>query len=65
MWTLGVVAYLVLAGPLLQSGMTEDAAHAHIMTGKALFKGEGWGSRSAQASDFVTRLLQVGKHERA
>lgn len=59
MWTLGVLAYLVLMGPFPQPGMTQEAAWASIMVGKPLFKGRGWKGRSPEAADFVSRLLQV------
>lgn len=59
MWMLGALAWLVLAGPLPQPGMSQEAARASIMVGKPSFKGGGWAFRSPEAADFVTRLLQV------
>lgn len=59
MWMLGALAWLVLAGALTQPGMSQEAARASIMVGKPSFKGAEWGSRSPEAADFVTRLLQV------
>ncbi|CAM9514821.1 unnamed protein product [Scytosiphon promiscuus] len=63
MWMLGVLAWLILTGPLPQPGMSQESAWAGIMVGKPPFKGEGWAGRSPQAVDFVSRLLQkdVGK----
>eukprot|EP00752_Nemacystus_decipiens_P012366 g10961.t2 len=58
MWMLGALAWLVLAGPLPQPGMSQEAARTSIMVGKPSFKGGGWASRSPEAADFVTRLLQ-------
>lgn len=59
MWMLGALAWLILTGPLPQPGMSQEAAWASIMVGKPSFKGEGWAGRSAEAVDFVSRLLQV------
>lgn len=59
MWMLGALAWLVLAGPLPQPGVSVEAARASIMVGKPSFKAGGWVARSPQAADFVTRLLQV------
>eukprot|EP00903_Cladosiphon_okamuranus_P018338 g16870.t1 len=58
MWMLGALAWLVLAGPLPQPGMSVEAAWTSIMVGKPSFKGGGWAARSPQAADFVTHLLQ-------
>ncbi|CAN0169053.1 unnamed protein product, partial [Hapterophycus canaliculatus] len=58
MWMLGALTWLILAGPLPQPGMSQESAWANIMVGKPSFKGEGWAGRSAEAVDFVSRLLQ-------
>ncbi|CBJ30894.1 n/a [Ectocarpus siliculosus] len=58
MWMLGALAWQVLTGPLPQPGMSQQAGWATIMLGKPSFKSAGWASRSPEAVDFVSRLVQ-------
>ncbi|CAN0298561.1 unnamed protein product, partial [Ectocarpus sp. 4 AP-2014] len=58
MWMLGVLAWQVLTGPLPQPGMSQEAGWATVMLGKPSFKSAGWASRSPEAVDFVSRLVQ-------
>lgn len=59
MWMVGVLAWLILAGPFPQAGMSQEAAWSSIMVGKPAFKGSGWANRSLEAADFVSQLIQV------
>ena len=59
MWTLGALTWQVLAGPLPQRGITQEAAWSSIVVGRPTFKGKGWADRSPEAADFVSRLLKV------
>ncbi|CAN0573436.1 unnamed protein product, partial [Laminaria digitata] len=64
MWMLGALAWVVLAWPLPQAGMSQESACASIMMGKPSYKGAGWSNKSPEAAQFVSRLLQVGAGRR-
>lgn len=58
LWSLGVIAFILIAGYMPFSG-SEEVQTKNIMLGKYTMKKERWANISKDATDFVQRLLHV------
>jgi len=63
LWSLGVIAFILLAGYMPFSG-SEAVQTKNIMLGKYTLKKERWSTISKEATDFVQQLLQVDPEKR-
>ena len=57
MWSLGVIGFFVLSGRLPFPGRTEEDKEDAIMRGKYSMSSTRWAQVSADAKDFVSKLL--------
>ena len=66
MWSLGVVAHVILAGKLPFNGRNDDEKEARILRHTVLsFAGaRTWGTVSDAAKDFIQKLLNPDEHTR-
>lgn len=63
-WSVGVLAYMLLSNQLAFFGKTRRHVINKIMKGKYNFEGKRWGLASTEAKAFVSTLLQVNESER-
>lgn len=59
MWSLGVIAYILLSGEAPFTGRNDASTLRRIREGTYLFGAQRWGHISDLAKDFVSKLLQV------
>ena len=64
MWSVGVVAYILLCGYPPFNGATNCQTHAAILRGRVQFHAEDWSCISNVAMDFILRLLQKDPRRR-
>jgi calcium/calmodulin-dependent protein kinase I len=66
MWALGVTIYILLAAkkPFPKVGQNKAMQRCKILNGEYDFFGEVWRHISAEAKDFITKLLQLRPNER-
>ena len=64
MWSIGVITYILLCGFPPFYGDTIPEMFEQIMAGSYDFPSEYWGSISAAAKDFVSKLLLVDVKKR-
>jgi serine/threonine protein kinase len=57
-WSIGVVAYILLCGYPPFNGSNDEKIHESILAGKLRFNGKGWGDKSRDAKDFISCLLR-------
>jgi len=63
LWSLGIIAFILLVGYMPFSG-SEEKQTRDILAGKYNVKKDRWASVSPEATDFVTKLLQVNAEVR-
>ena len=64
MWSMGVVAYILLCGYPPFNGSDSPQVHRSVLSGRLRFPAEDWGRTSKDARDFVRRLLQKDPRRR-
>lgn len=64
MWSIGVIAYMLLSGRPPFYGNTDDETLARVRTGKFTFPPSAFEQVSEQAKDFISRLLVVDQTQR-
>lgn len=63
-WSIGVIAYILLCGYPPFDGVTERITYQNIFTGHFTFPLPGWGKISCSAKEFICFLLTVDQFER-
>ena len=63
-WSLGVMAYIILSGIPPFNGGTDSEIMSAIRSGKFNFKHSVWGGISGNAKDFITSLLTYDPKKR-
>jgi serine/threonine protein kinase len=63
MWSVGVITYALLSGRLPWSD-DDRLRNAEILRAKYSFNGEPWGDISAEAKDFISKLIKKNPAER-
>lgn len=64
MWSIGVIAYMLLSGRPPFYGNTDDETLARVRAGKFTFPPSAFEQVSEQAKDFISRLLVVDQTQR-
>ena len=64
LWSMGVIAYIILCGYPPFNGRDNDETHRCVMRGKYCFPSEEWKDISRDAMDFIYRLLQMDPRRR-
>ncbi|KAL7537060.1 hypothetical protein ACHAWF_005662 [Thalassiosira exigua] len=64
LWSVGVVAYLLLSGRLPFRGKTNEEVFEAVRGGKVRYPAEEWGTTSPEGRDFVAKLLKVNPKKR-
>lgn len=64
MWSMGVITYMLLSGKPPFAAREDSAILAKVRKGKYNFSGETWKAVSADAHDFVQRLLEANPKKR-
>lgn len=64
MWSIGVIAYILLCGFPPFFGDTVPEMFEQIMAGSFDFPAEYWGDVSKEAKDFISKLLVVSQKDR-
>ena len=64
-WSVGVIAYIVLSGRPPFAGQTKEMISRSIKAGNLSFEGSVWRNISMEAIDFIKQALNKDKHERS
>ena len=64
LWSVGVIAYILLCGYPPFNGATNDETHSCVLKGRYHFPREDWNDISREAMDFIVRLLQSDPRKR-
>ena len=64
LWSVGVIAYIILCGYPPFNGRCNDETHASVQRGKYYFPIEEWKDISHEAMDFIHRMLQMDPRRR-
>lgn len=64
MWSIGVISYILLCGGRPFWGRTESAIFRSVLRADPNFEDSPWPSVSAEAKDFVKRLLNKDHRKR-
>ena len=64
LWSVGVVAYILLAGYPPFNGESNSETHRAVLRGRYHFAKEEWSCISSEARDFVRRLLRMDPRQR-
>lgn len=64
MWSIGVIAYMLLSGRPPFYGNTDDETLARVRAGRFTFPASAFEQVSEQAKDFISRLLVVDQTQR-
>ena len=64
LWSVGVIAYIILCGYPPFNGRCNDETHASVQRGKYYFPIEEWKDISNEAMDFIHRMLQMDPRRR-
>jgi len=64
LWSVGVVAYILLCGYPPFNGTNNDETHRSILRGRHNFPSEDWKGVSREARDFIRQLLQTDPRKR-
>ena len=59
LWSVGVIAYILLAGYPPFNGNSNAETHRAVSRGKYRFSREDWKHTTSESRDFVRRLLQI------
>jgi len=57
LWSVGVIVYFMLCGYLPFMGRNDEEKESKILRGQYSFKGNSWNTISAEAKDFISKLL--------
>jgi serine/threonine protein kinase len=64
MWSVGVLCYVILSGTFAFCANDEQQMYKEIIAGEYSFAGSQWDGVSAEAKDFVSKLMNVDKGAR-
>jgi serine/threonine protein kinase len=64
LWSVGVIAYVLLAGYPPFNGKDDDEVHRAILGGRYCFPPGDWRGTSREALDFIRRLMQMDTRKR-
>ena len=64
LWSVGVIAHILLCGYPPFNGTNNDRTHRCVLRGKYYFPQEDWGNVSAEATDFIARMLRADPKKR-
>lgn len=64
LWSVGVLAYILLCGYPPFNGRNNDETHAYVLRGRYSFPSQEWKDTSRESRDFVRRLLQMDPRKR-
>jgi serine/threonine protein kinase len=64
LWSVGVIAYVLLAGYPPFQGKDNDDINRAVLDGRYCFPHGDWGGTSREALDFIRRLLQMDTRKR-
>merc|ERR1712196_309561 len=65
MWSIGVIAYILLGGYPPFNEKTQKALFSKIKSGKYEFHADYWKNVSREAQDFISKLLVVDQKKRS
>lgn len=64
LWSIGIIAYILLSGTIPFAGDNSCEVFAQVRKGKFSLEGKAWARASAEAKDFVSKLLIVSPLKR-
>jgi serine/threonine protein kinase len=64
LWSVGVIAYILLCGYPPFNGKNNDETHASVLRGRYYFPSQEWKGTSRESRDFIRRLLQMDPRKR-
>jgi len=64
LWSVGVIAYVILCGYPPFNGTSHDETHKSVLRGQYYFPAEDWKNISDEAIDFIYRALQMNPKKR-
>jgi len=64
LWSVGVIAYILMCGYPPFNGKGNDETHAKVLRGRYHFPSREWKGTSRQSRDFIHRLLQMDPRKR-
>lgn len=64
LWSVGVIAYILLCGYPPFNGSNNDETHRAVLRGRYYFSSEDWKDVSGEAKDFVRKLLRLDVRKR-
>jgi len=64
LWSVGVIAYILLCGYPPFSGGDNSATHRSILRGQFRFPSQEWKFTSQESRDFIRQLLQIDPRQR-
>ena len=64
LWSVGVIAYILLCGYPPFNGANNDATHRRVARGRYSFPSKDWKYTSREARDFIRNLLQLDTSKR-
>mmetsp|Transcript_1073 Transcript_1073/g.2142 ORF Transcript_1073/g.2142 Transcript_1073/m.2142 type:complete len:392 (-) Transcript_1073:156-1331(-) len=64
LWSVGVIAYILLCGYPPFNGANNDQTHRRVLRGRYYFPAEDWKDVSIEAMDFIHRMLQMDPRKR-
>lgn len=64
LWSVGVIAYILLCGYPPFNGKNNDQTHAAVLRGQYRFPSQEWKGTGRESRDFVRRLLQMDPRKR-
>ena len=64
LWSVGIVAYILIAGHPPFNGRDDSATHRAVLKGRYRFASKDWKHTTKESRDFVQRLLQTDSVKR-
>jgi len=64
LWSVGVIAYIMLSGAPPFNGANNSEVHAAVLRGRYRFPASTWSRTSGESRDFICRLLQRDPRKR-